>query len=60
MGLAAPVGLALFTPLGEVIGVRALFAIAGLLGAAASLAGFLSPSLMRLDRRPSRSEARTD
>ncbi len=60
MGLAAPVGLALFTPLGEVIGVRALFAITGLLGAAASLAGFLSPSLMRLDKQGSRTEDRTD
>ncbi|MFC0130513.1 MFS transporter [Ralstonia solanacearum] len=60
MGLAAPVGLALFTPLGEVIGVRALFAITGLLGAVASLAGFLSPSLMRLDRQGSRTEDRTD
>lgn len=49
MGLAAPVGLALLTPLGELVGVRALFVIAGLLGAGVSLAGFLSPSLMRLD-----------
>lgn len=52
MGLAAPVGLALLTPLGELVGVRALFVIAGLLGAAVSLAGFLSPSLMRLDHPP--------
>jgi MFS transporter, DHA3 family, macrolide efflux protein len=52
MGLAAPVGLALLTPLGEVVGVRALFVIAGLLGAGVSLAGFLSPSLMRLHRPP--------
>lgn len=50
MGLAAPVGLALLTPLGEAIGVRGLFVVAGLLGTAASLAGFLSPSLMGLDR----------
>lgn len=52
MALAAPVGLALAGPLGTWIGVRGVFIVAGLLGAAACLAGFLSPSLLALDRPP--------
>ncbi len=51
MGLAAPVGLALATPLGEVIGVRWLFVLLGMLGAVITLVGLLSPTLMRLDKR---------
>lgn len=53
MGLAAPVGLALLTPLGEAIGVRGLFVVAGLLGTAVCLAGFFSPALAGLGRRTS-------
>lgn len=49
MGLAAPVGLAIATPLGELIGVRWLFVVLGVLGGCVSLAGFLSPALLRLD-----------
>ncbi|GBF06487.1 macrolide-efflux transmembrane protein [Deinococcus aerius] len=52
MGLAGPVGLALAGPLGELIGVRGLFMVAGVLSALASLAGFLSPALLRLDEAP--------
>lgn len=49
MGLAAPVGLALISPLGELLGVHYMFALAGLLGALVSLSGFLSRPLLRLD-----------
>lgn len=52
MGLAGPVGLALAGPLGELIGVRGLFVVAGVLSALASLAGFLSPALLRLEEAP--------
>ncbi|MDM4769900.1 MFS transporter [Solimonas sp. SE-A11] len=48
MGLAAPVGLMLATPLGEWLGIRWLFVLMGALGALMSLAGFLSPALLRL------------
>lgn len=51
MGLAAPVGLAIATPLGELIGVRWLFVVMGVLGGCISLMGFFSPALMRLDNR---------
>lgn len=49
MALAAPVGLALVAPLGELIGIRGVFIVAGLPGAVACLAGFLSPDLLALD-----------
>lgn len=49
MGLAAPVGLALATPLGEWIGIRWLFVLMGVAGTLVSLAGFLSPPLRKLD-----------
>lgn len=52
MALAAPVGLALAAPLGEWIGVRGVFVVAGVLGTLASLAGFLSPALLALDDPP--------
>lgn len=52
MALAAPVGLALVAPLGDWVGIRGVFFVAGSLGALASLAGFLSPSLLALDRPP--------
>ncbi|EJL30829.1 arabinose efflux permease family protein [Caulobacter sp. AP07] len=47
MGLAAPIGLALTTPLGELIGIRWLFVLMGALGGLVSLLGFLSPVLRR-------------
>lgn len=49
MALAAPVGLALATPLGEMIGVRWLFVAMGMAGGVVSLMGFLSPALRRLE-----------
>lgn len=51
-GLAAPVGLALATPLGEWLGIRWLFVAMGALGAVISLGGFLSPHLMRAAAAP--------
>lgn len=48
MGLAAPVGLSLSGPLGEAIGIRALFVSIGVAGALACLAGFASSPLLRL------------
>ena len=50
MNLAAPFGLLIITPLGEIFGVRSVFVIAGVLGATVSLAGFLSRDLLGLDR----------
>lgn len=41
MGLAAPVGLLLATPLGEWLSIRWLFASLGLIGGIVSLSGFL-------------------
>ncbi len=52
MGLAAPVGLVIATPLGELIGVRWLFVLVGLLGTAVMLLGFLSPHVRGLDDEP--------
>ena len=49
MGLAAPIGLVIATPLGELIGVRWLFVLVGLLGTAVTLLGFLSPHVRSLD-----------
>ncbi|WP_288480357.1 MFS transporter [uncultured Deinococcus sp.] len=51
-GLAAPIGLALATPLGEVLGVRWLFVALGILGGGAALLGFLSPAIRQLDGAP--------
>ncbi|MNW69973.1 hypothetical protein D3C74_491270 [compost metagenome] len=48
MGLAAPIGLAIAMPLGELIGIRWLFVAQGVLGTVISLAGFLSPPLLRM------------
>jgi DHA3 family macrolide efflux protein-like MFS transporter len=48
MGLAAPIGLAIAIPVGELIGVRWLFVLMGVLGGLASLAGFLSPPLLNM------------
>lgn len=59
MGLAAPIGLAVAAPLGELVGVRWLFVAQGVLGALVSLAGFLSPQLLRLDAPAGRVAAQT-
>ena len=48
IALAGPVGLVVMTPLGEVIGVRWLFVVAGFAGAVVSLLGFMSPVLRRV------------
>ncbi len=47
--LAAPIGLALATPIGDIIGIQSLFVLMGGLGAIAALAGFFSVALRRLD-----------
>jgi DHA3 family macrolide efflux protein-like MFS transporter len=47
--LAAPVGIALAAPLGELIGVRWLFVVVGGVAALLCLAGFLSRPLVSLD-----------
>jgi DHA3 family macrolide efflux protein-like MFS transporter len=49
MGAGAPIGLAIATPVGEAIGVRWLFVVAGLLGALLCFAGLFSRPLMRLE-----------
>lgn len=49
MGLGAPIGLAVATPLGELIGIRWLFVVLGALGAIVALFGFLSPTVKSLD-----------
>jgi len=48
MGLAAPMGLAVVTPLGDLVAVDTLFVVIGILGALVSLSGFLSPALLCL------------
>ena len=50
IALAAPVGLAFATPLGEWMGIRGLFVATGIAGGLVSLAGFASGPLRRLDR----------
>lgn len=49
-GFAAPVGLAITSPLGELIGVRWLFIILGALAGIITLLGFLSPGLRKLNQ----------
>jgi DHA3 family macrolide efflux protein-like MFS transporter len=49
MGLAGPIGLAITTPLGEVIGVRWLFVLAGISGGFVSLLGFMSSTMLAMD-----------
>ncbi len=49
IGLAAPVGLVVATPVAEAFGVRTLFAVAGLASALACVAGFASRPLLVLD-----------
>lgn len=60
MGLAAPIGLAIATPLGELIGVRWLFVLVGALGGFVVLLGFLSPVLRAMDRDESAGARRLD
>ena len=50
MSLAAPIGLLLITPLGEIFDVRAIFLVAGILGGLVSVSGFFSPKLLKLGR----------
>lgn len=45
MAIAAPVGLGIATPLGQLIGVRWLFVVIGIVSGFVCLAGFLSPAL---------------
>jgi DHA3 family macrolide efflux protein-like MFS transporter len=52
MGLAAPIGLALAGPLGELIGVRGIFIVGGFASAAICLIGFAAPSLMHIEDTP--------
>lgn len=52
MGLAAPVGLAIATPVGEAVGIRWLFVGMGILAGLVALAGFLSPVLRATWRAP--------
>lgn len=51
MALAAPIGLAIATPLGEIIGVRWLFVVMGLASGIICLLGLLSPTIRGMDRR---------
>lgn len=50
VALSAPVGLALATPLGELIGVRWLFVCMGMLGGFVCLIGLMSPVIRAMDR----------
>lgn len=52
MGLAAPVGLLAAAPLGELLGVRWLFALTGGLGTLLCVGAFFSPRLRAADRPP--------
>jgi MFS transporter, DHA3 family, macrolide efflux protein len=52
IGLSGPVGLMLAAPLGELLGVRGMMIGGGLLATLVCLAGFLSPSLMKIDEQP--------
>jgi len=47
MGLAAPVGLAVASPIGELVGTRWLFVLLGMLAGCITLAGFWSRPLRR-------------
>lgn len=49
VGLAAPVGLALATPLGEVIGARWLFMALGATGGLIMLLGFASSAIRHME-----------
>jgi DHA3 family macrolide efflux protein-like MFS transporter len=47
IALSGPVGLAVMTPVGEAIGVRWLFVVAGFAGALVSMLGYVSPVLRK-------------
>lgn len=49
MALAAPVGLALATPLGELLGIQLLFVVMGVSSTLVCLLGFASKSVMRIE-----------
>ncbi|MDT7052017.1 MULTISPECIES: MFS transporter [Enterobacterales] len=57
ISFAAPVGLLLITPLGDIFDVRAIFVIAGLLGLLVSLSGYFSPTLLNLGREENKRES---
>lgn len=48
MGLAAPIGLAFSTPIGEAIGIRGVFIVVGVMAGVVALSGFFSKPLKRL------------
>lgn len=48
LGLGAPLGLALIIPLGELIDIRWLFVVMGIVGGLVCLMGFLSVAIRRL------------
>lgn len=50
IALAAPIGLALATPLGELVGIRWLFVLMGFASGAVALLGFLSKPLMHMEK----------
>ncbi|WP_156334174.1 MULTISPECIES: hypothetical protein [unclassified Shinella] len=51
MAFASPVGIAVATPLGEIIGMRWLFVVLGIGGTVVTLLGFLSPVILAVGRR---------
>ncbi|MGV3490529.1 MAG: MFS transporter [Devosia sp.] len=51
VALAAPVGLLLATPLGELIGIRWLFVVMGFVSGAIALLGFLSKPVLEIESR---------
>jgi DHA3 family macrolide efflux protein-like MFS transporter len=53
-GATAPLGLLLAAPIAEMVGVRAWYLAGGLACIAMGIAGFLLPSLMRIEQPPER------
>jgi DHA3 family macrolide efflux protein-like MFS transporter len=53
-GATAPLGLLLAAPIAEMVGVRAWYLAGGLACIATGIAGFLLPSLMRIEQPPER------
>lgn len=58
VGLAGPLGLAIAGPLGEALGVRAVFVLGGLLSTAVCLGALFLPDLLKLDDAPPAEAAR--
>lgn len=56
MGVAAPLGLVVATPIGELVGTRWLFVLLGVLGGGILVSGFLSKPLLGMDGRVTGSE----